>query len=35
VRLLEKEETLHRAQIEDCLGPVTNRERGNWISVAG
>ncbi|MGD1990261.1 MAG: ATP-dependent zinc metalloprotease FtsH [Chromatiales bacterium] len=35
VRLLEKEETLHRPQIEDCLGPVTNRERGNWISVAG
>ena len=35
VRLLEKEETLHRAQIEDCRGPVTNRERGNWISVAG
>ena len=35
VRFLEKEETLQRAQIEDCLGPVTNRERGNWISVAG
>jgi cell division protease FtsH len=35
VRLLEKEETLHREQIEECLGPVVNRDKNNRIKVAG
>ena len=34
VRLLEKEETLHREQIEECLGPVVNREKSSRITVA-
>ncbi|MEJ2317176.1 MAG: ATP-dependent zinc metalloprotease FtsH [Gammaproteobacteria bacterium] len=35
VRMLEKEETLHREQIEECLGPVLNRENGSRFTVAG
>jgi cell division protease FtsH len=35
VRMLEKEETLHREQIEECLGPVVNRENGSRFTVAG
>ena len=34
VRQLEKEETLHREQIEECLGPVASRARAGWIKVA-